>query len=196
MILSKLNNSKINLNTTDLIWLLIPMLFSCCISGKNAKLLVPYQDWKNVVSKKIEPELAMVCEKWPKEWEDCPDGKYEWEAISAIDIAHNIFILDSLRNSFEIKGNAIDRMIVIHEFDEGFNSWYRETFLIKKGKKWLGVEYVRFDPPGSLKDLLAQSPRVGFAKFTREDIQYYLRLKSGTFAFNGGIKIITFLVTG
>ncbi|MBN8678953.1 MAG: hypothetical protein J0M29_12065 [Chitinophagales bacterium] len=78
--------------------------------------------------KKIEPELAKVCEKWPEEWEDCPDGKYEWEAISAIDIAHNIFILDSLRNSFEIKGNAIDRMIVIHEFDEGFNSWYRETF--------------------------------------------------------------------
>ncbi len=176
-----------------LIFFLILSLFSCRVTEKSNVTLVNYRDWKSFVSKIFEAELVIVCKNWPKEWDECPDGVLDWEAIDSINIRNDITLIDGLKKSFGIKENKPCKVALIHEFDEGFNSWYIETFLIKSGTKWKGKKLSRSAPPGSLADLMDEKPIEKAVDFSEDEIDYYRKLKSGTFAHNGGIKIITFL---
>ena len=141
-----------------LLLFLIPFLFSCHVTEKSSVPLVNYSNWKSFVSKIFEAELVVVCKNWPKEWDKCPDGVLDWETIDSIDINNDIVLIDGLKKSLNIKENKPCKIAVIHDFDEGFNSWYTETFLIKFGTKWKGKKISRSAPPGSLADLMDEKP--------------------------------------
>ena len=156
--------------------------------------MVPYKDWKLHASKVFAKELLIVRKRRPKAWGECPKnfGVYEWAQIDSINIDHDISVIDELKKSHGIAGTKTCEIAVIHRFDQGFNSWYCETFLIKSGEEWKGIEICR-SSPGNLAELLKETPTQKEAVFEQENIDYFSKLKSGTYAYQGDTKILTFI---
>lgn len=168
-------------------------LFSCHTAKKSAVALTHYKDWKSYQSKVFQEELKTVCKNWPEQWNKCPDGKSDWECIDSIDIQGDIMQLEKLKELYAPDTGKHFKMAVIHNFSYGFNQWYCETFLIRVNHAWRGKEIYKSGPYDSLAVLMDEKPVEKDVMFHQTDMTYYMKLKSGTFAYNGDIKIMTIL---